>query len=151
MTTEIPLPDEAATQAFAARLAPHLNAGHFIALEGGLGVGKTTFARALISAMAGAAVTVPSPTFTLVQTYDGPGFPIFHFDLYRLNDPGELDELGWEETVEGLCLVEWPARAGPRLPRWRMVIALDFIPGGRTAKLEWRGEHWQSVMDAVTA
>lgn len=130
------------TQALAARLAPRLKAGDVIALHGGLGAGKTSFARALISALLGEETDVPSPTFTLVQTYEGPDFPIYHFDLYRLEDPSELDELGWEETYDGLALIEWPGHAGARLPAWRLDLTLQFRGESRRAVLEACGEDW---------
>ncbi|MEN0079597.1 MAG: tRNA (adenosine(37)-N6)-threonylcarbamoyltransferase complex ATPase subunit type 1 TsaE [Pseudomonadota bacterium] len=141
----VDLPDLAATQALARRLAPHLKAGQVIALEGGLGAGKTTFCRALVSAILGAPTDVPSPTYTLVQTYDGPDFPIYHFDLYRLEDPAELDEIGWEDTLDGVTLVEWPGKAETRLPAWRMTISIEIVREHRRAKLEWSGEDWQDV------
>ena len=87
-----------ATEDLARRLAPHLKISDVIALHGGLGAGKTTFSRALISALLGQETEVPSPTYTLVQTYDGPSFSIFHFDLYRLEDPSEVFELGWDDA-----------------------------------------------------
>lgn len=143
------LPDLAATQALARRIAPHLRAGHVIALEGGLGAGKTTFARALVSALMGQPTDVPSPTYTLVQTYEGPDFPIYHFDLYRLDDSADLDELGWEDTLDGLALIEWPGKAGDRLPAWRMTISLEIVGEGRRATLEWTGEDWQDLAHAI--
>lgn len=135
------------TARFAARLAPLLKAGDVIALEGDLGAGKTTFCRALISALLGEDTEVPSPTYTLVQTYDGPDFPVYHFDLYRLEDPAELDELGWEETVDGLALVEWPDKAGTRLPAWRLEISLKISGADRIAALVPCGEDWQTRLD----
>ena len=143
------LPDLAATEALARRIAPHLRAGQVIALEGGLGAGKTSFARALVSALLGEPTDVPSPTYTLVQTYDGPDFPIYHFDLYRLDDPADLDELGWEDTLDGLALIEWPGKAGARLPAWRMTISLKFVGEWRRATLEWIGEDWQDMVHAL--
>jgi len=143
------LPDLAATQALARRIAPHLRAGHVIALEGGLGAGKTSFARALVSALLGEPTDVPSPTYTLVQTYEGPDFPIYHFDLYRLDDPADLDELGWEDTLDGLALIEWPGKADARLPAWRMTISLEIVGQGRRATLEWTGEDWQDMVHAL--
>jgi len=143
---KLELPDIAATESLAARIAPHLRAGQVIALQGGLGAGKTTFCRALISALLGAPTDVPSPTYTLVQTYDGPDFSIYHFDLYRLEDPSELDELGWEDTFDGLNLVEWPDKASERLPNWRMTISLEIVGEGRVARLEWAGEDWQDMV-----
>ncbi|MEP1144812.1 MAG: tRNA (adenosine(37)-N6)-threonylcarbamoyltransferase complex ATPase subunit type 1 TsaE [Henriciella sp.] len=138
------LPDLAATATLAEKLAPRLKRGDVIALHGGLGAGKTTFSRALISALLGQATEVPSPTYTLVQTYDGPAFPIFHFDLYRLNSPDEVDELGWEDTQDGLALIEWPDRAAARLPTWRLDLTLEISGDIRIARLEPRGEDWQT-------
>ena len=98
----------------ARRLAPWLKVGDVVALHGDLGAGKTAFARALIRVLAGADEEVPSPTFTLVQTYDAPMGPIFHFDLYRIVSPDELTEIGWDEALaDGLfVLVEWPEPRG---------------------------------------
>ncbi|MGB3627036.1 MAG: tRNA (adenosine(37)-N6)-threonylcarbamoyltransferase complex ATPase subunit type 1 TsaE [Henriciella sp.] len=146
---EFHLGDVAATDRLARRLAPHLKAGDVIALHGGLGAGKTTFSRALISALLGAETEVPSPTYTLVQTYDGPGFPIFHFDLYRLETPEDVMELGWEETMDGLALIEWPDKAGDHLPRWRLDLTLEETADGRTARLEPHGEDWQARLHGI--
>ena len=146
---EIFLPDEAATARLAGRLAPHLKPGDVIALRGGLGAGKTTFARALISALIGAQTDVPSPTYTLVQTYDTPGLTVFHFDLYRLEHAGEVMELGWEETMDGLSLIEWPDRAGGHLPQWRLDLTLEQTVDGRTARLEAHGEDWQARLHGI--
>ena len=141
---ELFLRDEAATARLAQRLAPQLKPGDVVALRGGLGAGKTTFARALISALNNAETDVPSPTYTLVQTYDTPGLTVFHFDLYRLEDPDEVMELGWEETMDGLALIEWPDKAGDHLPQWRLDLTLEQTVDGRTARLEAHGEDWQS-------
>lgn len=99
------------TQIFAARLGALLSAGDILALEGPLGAGKTAFARALIQSLVGDDQEVPSPTFTLVQTYDTPKLTLWHFDLYRLENPEELWELGFEEVGSGVALIEWPERA----------------------------------------
>ena len=110
-------PDLAATEALAARLAPMLRPGDAVLLDGPLGAGKSAFARALLRAATGdAALEVPSPTFTLVQSYDLPAGPAHHFDLYRLSGPAGLGELGWDEAREGIVLVEWPERLGPLAP-----------------------------------
>lgn len=135
------LHSEADTAAFAARLAPVLRAGDVIALEGDLGAGKTAFARALIRALIGnPEEAVPSPTFALVQNYDGPDFPITHFDLYRLEDERELDELGFFEALDdGLTLIEWPSRAGRSLPQDRLTLRFthaDADGDSETRKLE---------------
>lgn len=107
------LHDEAATAALAAALARALRGGDVVLLSGGLGAGKTSFARALIRAL-GHDGEVPSPTFGLVQPYDQLDPPVVHADLYRLDDPAELDELGLDSLGEGgVLLVEWPERAGP--------------------------------------
>jgi tRNA threonylcarbamoyladenosine biosynthesis protein TsaE len=111
------LPDLAATEALAARLAPMLRPGDAVLLDGPLGAGKSAFARALLRAATGdPGLEVPSPTFTLVQSYDLPVGPAYHFDLYRLSGPEGLAELGWEEAREGIVLVEWPERLGPLAP-----------------------------------
>ena len=111
----IALKDEAATAALAQRMAPYLSPGDVVALNGGLGAGKTSFARALIRALSGvdeAEREVPSPTFTLVQSYETPAGRIHHFDLYRIQSSDELTEIGWDEALaDGIVLVEWPDRA----------------------------------------
>ena len=132
------------TEDIATKLSVLLREGDFIALRGGLGAGKTTFSRALISALLGEATEVPSPTYTLVQTYEGSRYPIFHFDLYRLDHEDEVHELGWDETVEGLALVEWPDNAGRNLPRTRLDIHFDLSAQSRTLRLEPIGEDWQT-------
>ena len=136
----VELPDEAATAVLARRLAPWLKVGDVVALHGDLGAGKTAFARALIRTLVGAEEEVPSPTFTLVQTYDSPIGSIFHFDLYRIESPDELTEIGWDEALaDGLTLVEWPGRAGSLLPAVRIDIELAFGggPGSRIATLRF--------------
>jgi tRNA threonylcarbamoyladenosine biosynthesis protein TsaE len=121
----IDLPDEAATAALAARLAAVVRPGDVIALQGELGAGKTSFARAFIRALGGSG-EVPSPTFTLVQVYELGRATVWHFDGYRLRDPEEAWELGIEEAFsEGISLVEWPERFGALLPARRLNIALS--------------------------
>ena len=122
--------DEAATASLAADIAALVKPGDLLTLSGELGSGKTTFARALIRALAGdPELEVPSPTFTLIQVYesaakDGAVFPIVHADLFRIKDPSELAELGWEEASEGaLVIVEWPERAGATLTGDRLDLA----------------------------
>lgn len=118
------LPDEAATAHLAVRIGDWLKAGDLVTLTGDLGTGKTTFARALIRSLAQrATLEVPSPTFTLVQLYEGAQFPIVHADLYRVESVDELAELGWDETADGaLVLVEWADRLGDQLARDRLEI-----------------------------
>ena len=107
------LPDDAATAALGARIGEAARPGDVVALMGDLGAGKTTLARGLIRRLAGANTEAPSPTFTLVQSYAAPDFAIWHFDLYRLKDALEARELGMEEAVDGLAVIEWPERLGP--------------------------------------
>lgn len=113
----------------AADLAPLLKTGDVVTLRGELGAGKTAFAKALIRHLAGSETEVPSPTFTLVQTYDVPRFTIWHFDLYRLDDQkNNILELGWDDARrEGVILVEWPERLSSLLPKDRLEIDIDFI------------------------
>lgn len=130
-----PLPDLAATDALAARIAAGLQAGDCVALKGELGAGKTTLARAILRRL-GVTEHVPSPTFTLVQSYETARGPVFHFDLYRLEDARELEELGFDEAIDnGIALVEWPERASDRLPV-TLNVALDLHPErGRSAEI----------------
>ena len=121
------LADLSSTASLATALAPHLEPGDVVTLTGTLGAGKTTFARLLIAALAGRPVEVPSPTFTLVQTYDLPVGTVWHFDLYRLGTADEVLELDWDDAVtEGIVLVEWPDRLGPLTPVHRLDIDLRF-------------------------
>ena len=126
----IDLADETATLDLAQRILPLVGANDLVTLSGDLGAGKTTFARALIRLLTGEAqLEVPSPTFTLMQVYQTPAFPVVHADLYRINDPAELAELGWEEAAEGaLLIVEWAEKAGA-LPADRLDISLAMTRG----------------------
>lgn len=148
--TVLDLPDEGATRAVAQRLAAVVCGGDVLALWGGLGVGKTVFARALVQARAGAEVEVPSPTFTLVQIYEGIGpgaCDLFHFDLYRIDAPEDALELGIEDAFAGgIALVEWPDRLGPFLPARRLDLAFADVtgrPGARRLSLG-ADRDWQS-------
>jgi hypothetical protein len=121
----VTLPDEQATRRFATDLAGALEPGDLITLSGDLGAGKTAFARALIRHLAGnETVEVPSPTFTLVQSYELPRFTLIHADLYRVRSAAELAELGFEDVPESaVVLMEWPDRAAGALPADRLDIA----------------------------
>src|SRR5208282_5941188 len=124
--------------------------GDVIALSGPLGSGKTSFARAFIRSSGLDAAEVPSPTFMLVEVYDGGAgplsWPVWHFDLYRIESPEEIRELGLDEALaEGICLIEWPERLGAFLPPERLDLALAMgkSEGSRTACLSGSAS-WQA-------
>ncbi len=124
-TAEFVLADEAATTSFGARLAALLEPGEVIALEGDLGAGKSTLARGLIRAL-GVQGEVPSPTFTLIQQYDTAYLMVAHVDLYRIEDAGEVEELGLEDALDyGALVVEWPAKLGRAFEPGRVKGRLD--------------------------
>jgi len=133
----MPLPDEAATEQLGETLAMRLKPGDVVGLKGDLGAGKTTLARAIIRAAAGTPdLIVPSPTFTLVEVYETPRGAYWHFDLYRLEAPEQVYELGWEEALaEGIVLLEWPERLGPLLPQ-HLSVTLELVDDGRRAILD---------------
>jgi tRNA threonylcarbamoyladenosine biosynthesis protein TsaE len=115
------------TAAVSRKIATLLHPGDVVLLKGDLGSGKSTFARALIQALCGEETEVPSPTFTLVQTYETPHFTLWHFDLYRLQNPEEIYELGIEEaSMNGVSLIEWPERMGASLPRNSLEIEFSY-------------------------
>jgi len=131
------LPDERATDQLGATLAARLRTGDVVGLKGELGAGKTTLARAILRAAADdARLIVPSPTFTLVEVYETPCGTFWHFDLYRLETPEQVFELGWEEALaEGISIIEWPDRLGPLLPR-HLSVTLEMDGDGRRALLD---------------
>lgn len=132
------LPDLAATEALAARLAGMLRPGDAVLLSGPLGAGKSALARALIRTAAhDPALEVPSPSYTLVQEYDTVIGPLAHFDLWRLDGPGGVMELGWDDARRGVVVVEWPDRLGPLQPPDALRVTLDGGQGdGRVAILD---------------
>jgi tRNA threonylcarbamoyladenosine biosynthesis protein TsaE len=130
----LPLPDLAATEAFAAGVAAVARNGDAILLSGPLGAGKSAFARAFLRAASGdPTLEVPSPSYTLVQTYDTAQFRVHHFDLWRLDGPGALVELGWDDSRVDVVLVEWPDRLGELRPDDALSIA--FAHGGGDARV----------------
>jgi tRNA threonylcarbamoyladenosine biosynthesis protein TsaE len=148
---DIDLPTPEATERLGATLAKLLRPGDALLLTGELGAGKSTLARGLVRALTRPDEEVPSPTFTLVQGYDGPSFPLFHFDLYRLSGPEEVFELGFDEALdEGAAVVEWPQRLGARLPPDRLDIELRRTGAGdegRSARLSPWGSFRGRVLE----
>lgn len=141
---DLPLPDLAATEALGRALASLVRMGDVIALYGDLGAGKTALARALIRALPGpqgaGEEEVPSPTFTLVQTYDRAPAPVWHVDLYRIEGPAELRELGLSEAfAEGITLLEWPDRLGDALPADALNVVLTFDASGKARRARLQG------------
>jgi tRNA threonylcarbamoyl adenosine modification protein YjeE len=137
------------TEALGQRIAARLGRGDAVALAGDLGAGKTTLARAILHAM-GVMENVPSPTFTLVQTYETQRFPVRHFDLYRVETVSELDELGLDEALdEGAALIEWPERAETSLPVTTLRVALS-VEGDGARRVALSGPaSWKSAFGAA--
>lgn len=153
---QLTLADEASTVRLAEAIAPHLRPGHVVGLVGDLGAGKSVFARAMISVRLralGRPEEIPSPTYTLVQTYDVGSADIWHADLYRLGDMDELAEIGLEAAFgTAICVVEWADRLGPRLPSGALALTLRpdaGDPGVRHATLRPGGSGWCWLSAAV--
>lgn len=166
----VALPDEAATAALAERLAATLGPGRIVWLSGGLGAGKTTLVRGVLRSL-GHAGRVRSPTFTLLEPYDLPKFPVYHFDFYRFSSPDEWRDAGFDEYFrgQGTCLVEWPELAGADLPRPDLHLRIAFagttgdtrdadpVPepdsaaGGRIAQLDAYSEAGRACVNAAVA
>ena len=123
------LADERATKALGETLARLLQPGDVVALSGPLGVGKTALARAILGAL-GHEGEVPSPTFAIVQPYEELEPPVWHVDLYRIEDAGEMDELGLDSASDAVLLVEWPERAGANAWPEAFRLTLEFAQGG---------------------
>ncbi|PKQ13427.1 MAG: tRNA (adenosine(37)-N6)-threonylcarbamoyltransferase complex ATPase subunit type 1 TsaE [Alphaproteobacteria bacterium HGW-Alphaproteobacteria-1] len=148
----IALVSPAETCSLARRLAPRLGPGDTLLLSGGVGAGKTHFARCLIQSILSVPEDVPSPTYTLVQTYPGPRAEIWHADLYRLTDPMELVELGLTEAfVTAICLVEWPDRLADLAPA--SALSLDLAHGdtdeARRLTLRWSDPRWATRLEGI--
>lgn len=142
----VALPDLAATEGLGARIAASLKVGDAVALEGDLGAGKTTLARAILHSL-GVTEDVPSPTFTLVQYYETPRIPVRHYDLYRIENASEMEELGLDEALdEGAALIEWPERALAFLPHDRLHVAMSIDSGARRARITGP-ERWAKPME----
>lgn len=145
------LPSPRATQLLAERIAPLLTAGDVILLRGHIGAGKTHFSRSIIKKLIPNQQDVPSPTFTLVQTYDAPAFEIWHCDLYRLTSPDEALELGLDDAFdEAVCLIEWPDRLAEEIPNDALLLTFDAPDqDSRTIKAESDNPRWAAVLDLI--
>lgn len=162
MESNLTLATPAATDALARAIAPHLAAGDTLALTGDLGSGKSHFARALIGARLAALgrhEDIPSPSYTLVHPYDLGDVELWHADLYRLGDPGEIAELGLDEAFDrAIVVLEWADRLGPALPDRRLAIELGFVAGrdeARRARISAHGagggSDWSWLAPALEA
>ncbi len=144
--------DPDVTCAIAQRLGARLGAGDVILLSGDVGAGKTHFARCLILSLLDTPEDVPSPTYTLVQTYPGRNTEIWHADLYRLASPGEIVELGLTEAmVEAICLIEWPDRLGDLAPDTALHLTLSApgAPQERHLHFAWSDPRWAARLEGL--
>jgi tRNA threonylcarbamoyladenosine biosynthesis protein TsaE len=143
------LPDEAATARLGVAIARALKPGETVCLSGPLGAGKSILARALIRELTTPDEDVPSPTFTLVQFYDGADLKIAHFDLYRLTSAQEAYEIGLDEALEdGAAVIEWPERLEGALPADRLDVEISLDGAGRRARLTPHGA-WEGHMEGL--
>ena len=144
----ISLENEAATARLGNVLAKRLEAGDVVALSGPLGAGKTTLARAIVKTLAGRD-EAPSPTFTLLETYETPAFALSHFDLYRLEKPDDAWELGLEDAFDNaISIIEWPERIEQIIPADALIIRLDHHGGARHAVIVGAGA-WEARLAAA--
>jgi tRNA threonylcarbamoyladenosine biosynthesis protein TsaE len=147
----LPAAREADTARLAAALARRARTGDIIALRGDLGAGKTAFARFYIRALVGEEIDVPSPTFNLVLVYDCAVAPVWHFDLYRLENADEIHELGIDDAfADGISLIEWPDRAGGALPADVLTVDMRAADGDSRRRIEVSGpDSWAERLAAV--
>lgn len=132
----VKLANEAETLALGAKLIAQLSVGQTVCLTGGLGAGKTTLVRGMIQSVLGS-IDVPSPTYTLVQTYEMPEFELWHCDMYRLERPEDGYELGLLDAFEdAVCLIEWPDKLGELIPENALTIDIQFEGEGRRVSLK---------------
>ncbi len=153
LTRTLFLPDAAATERLGRALAVELTPGDTLLLEGGIGAGKTALARAAIQALLardGRVEDVPSPTFTVVQTYQAGGDELVHADLFRLNDPRDLDDIGLTDALgRAICLVEWPELLGRDVPGAVLHLRLDPEAEGRRVLIASAAPRWARFLTAT--
>ncbi len=152
VTVTLSTPQETAD--LATRIAAALSPGDCLLLEGPIGAGKTHFARHLIQSLLLLPEDVPSPTFTLVQTYNVPTGELWHADLYRLSSLGEIEELGLTDAFDSaICLIEWPDRLAELTPPHALLLSLALDPehpDTRHLTFTWSDAKWQLLMDRMT-
>ena len=150
MSLSMHLADEQATVAFGERLARGWHTGLVVYLSGELGAGKTTLVRGVLKGL-GHTGAVRSPTYTLIEPYTCDGRLVFHFDLYRLADPEELEYLGARDYfgADTLCLIEWPERGATYLPQADVAIRLEYRPNGRQAHLEAHTDSGRAALELI--
>ncbi len=145
------LATEKDTTDFAAQLATIIPSSTIIFLEGSLGAGKTTFTRGFLRAL-GVTSKIKSPTYTLVEPYEIAGKKIFHFDLYRLVDANELEQIGIRDyfAQEAICIIEWPEKGSPLLPAADIVCHITFAASGRKLSMQATSEKGEQILQRIT-
>lgn len=151
MSQTLTLADESQTLQLGQRLASVLVRGGVLYLQGDLGAGKTTLSRGIIQSL-GHSGAVKSPTYTLVEPYELSGLRVFHFDLYRLADPEELEFIGIRDYFDPgtVCIIEWPDRGGDLIPPPDLVLTLEKVGKGRSATLQASTENGQTMLGELT-
>ena len=146
----VSLTDEAATVALGAKVANALQGGEVIYLSGELGAGKTTFVRGLLNAL-GYTGNVKSPTYTLIEPYSIDSWNVYHFDLYRINDPQELETMGIRDYCDGesICLFEWPEQGEDSLPPADIILSLTHADPGREANIESKSLQGEIILNKL--
>ncbi|MGB1234735.1 MAG: tRNA (adenosine(37)-N6)-threonylcarbamoyltransferase complex ATPase subunit type 1 TsaE [Planktomarina sp.] len=153
ITQHLNINSEADMATLGAQLGGLLTAGKTIVMQGQIGAGKSTLARALIQSLLTIDEDVPSPTFTIVQTYDAPDFQLWHCDLYRLNSLDQVDELGlWDAFGDSACLIEWPEILGKHLPKSTMILDIQVTGDNeRSITITAPERHWPNLTDTLNA
>lgn len=138
---DISINDTSAMEALGGKIASRAEGGEVVYLSGELGAGKTTFVRGFLKIL-GHEGAVKSPTYTLVEPYSIAAFKVYHFDLYRVNDPNELEAMGIRDYCDGhaICLFEWPELGGDLVPKPDMVISISYADDGRLVKIDAKSE-----------